>query len=100
MWTSGETNTPVLVRIACRPEPWFEEVGDAMAKARGVGVPTREVLGVEQVDHNGEQLLFPIQPLRPGRSPTATMRKVELASHPERAAIRRQRSCRMPVTSG
>ena len=39
-----------------------------MAQARGVGVPTPEVLGVEQVDHDGELLSFSIQRLVPGRS--------------------------------
>ena len=31
-----------------------------MAQARGVGVPTPDVLGVEQVDHDGELLSFSI----------------------------------------
>ena len=39
-----------------------------MAQARGVGVPTPEVLGVEQVDHDGDLLSFSIQRLMPGRS--------------------------------
>ena len=39
-----------------------------MAQARGVGVPTPNVLGVEQVDHDGELLSFSILRLVPGRS--------------------------------
>ncbi len=39
-----------------------------MAQARGVGVPTPDVLGVEQVDHDGELLSFSILRLVPGRS--------------------------------
>src|SRR3954451_12934731 len=39
-----------------------------MAQARGVGVPTPEVLGVEQVNHDGKLLSFSIQRLVPGRS--------------------------------
>ena len=39
-----------------------------MAHARGVGVPTPEMLGVEQVDHDRELLSFSIQRLVPGRS--------------------------------
>src|SRR5918911_5469977 len=58
----------VVVRIARQPEPWFTDEGHIMAQARGVGVPTPEVLGLEQVDHDGELLSFSIQRLVPGRS--------------------------------
>ncbi len=58
----------VVVRIARRPVPWFTDEEHAMAQARGVGVPTPEVLGVEQVDHDGELLSFSILRLVPGRS--------------------------------
>jgi aminoglycoside phosphotransferase (APT) family kinase protein len=44
----------VVVRIARQPVPWFTDEEHVMAQARGVGVPTAEVLGVEQVDHDGE----------------------------------------------
>src|SRR5919202_813394 len=58
----------VVVRIARQPVPWFTDEEHVMAQARGVGVPTPEVLGVEQVDHDGELLSFAIQRLVPGRS--------------------------------
>src|SRR5437879_1760610 len=58
----------VVVRIARQPVPWFTDEEHVMAQARGVGVLTPEVLGVEQVAHNGELLSFSIQPLVPGRS--------------------------------
>jgi aminoglycoside phosphotransferase (APT) family kinase protein len=58
----------VVVRIARQPVPWFTDEEHVMAQARGVGVPTPEVLGVEQVDHDGELLSFSIQRLVPGRS--------------------------------
>jgi aminoglycoside phosphotransferase (APT) family kinase protein len=58
----------VVVRIARQPVPWFTDEEHVMAQARGVGVPTAEVLGVEQVDHDGELLSFSIQRLVPGRS--------------------------------
>jgi len=61
-------DVPVLVRIARQPVPWFTDEEHVMAQARGVGVPTPEVLGVEQVDHDGELLSFSIQRLVPGRS--------------------------------
>jgi aminoglycoside phosphotransferase (APT) family kinase protein len=48
--------------------PWFTDEEHAMAQARGVGVPTPDVLGVEQVDHDGELLSFSILRLVPGRS--------------------------------
>ena len=46
----------VVVRIARQPVPWFTDEAHVMAQARGVGVPTPEMLGVEQVDHDGELL--------------------------------------------
>lgn len=58
----------VVVRIARQPVPWFTDEGHTMAQARGVGVPTPEVLGIAHVDHNGELLSFSIQRLVPGRS--------------------------------
>jgi aminoglycoside phosphotransferase (APT) family kinase protein len=58
----------VVVRIARQPVPWFTDEEHVMAQARGVGVPTAEVLGVEQVDHDGELLSFSILRLVPGRS--------------------------------
>ncbi len=57
----------VVVRIARQPVPWFTDEEHVMAQARGVGVPTPEVLGVEQVDHDGELLSFSIQRFVPGR---------------------------------
>ena len=61
-------HVPVVVRIARRPVPWFTDEEHAMTQARGVGVPTPDVLGVEQVDHDGELLSFSILRLVPGRS--------------------------------
>jgi len=61
-------HVPAIVRIARRPVPWFTDEEHAMAQARGVGVPTPDVLGVEQVDHDGELLSFSILRLVPGRS--------------------------------
>lgn len=61
-------DAPVVVRIARRPEAWFTDEEHVMAQARGVGVPTPDVLGVEQVDHDGELLSFSILRLVPGRS--------------------------------
>jgi aminoglycoside phosphotransferase (APT) family kinase protein len=58
----------VVVRIARQPVPWFTDEEHVMAQARGVGVPTPEVLGVEQVDHDGGLLSFSIQRLMPGRA--------------------------------
>lgn len=43
----------VVARIARQPVPWFADEEHVMAQARRVGVPTPEVLGVEQVDHDG-----------------------------------------------
>src|SRR5262249_289119 len=53
-------DVPVVVRIARQPVPWFTDEEHVMAQARGVGVPTPDVLGVEQVDHDGELLSFSI----------------------------------------
>ena len=61
-------HVPAVVRIARRPVPWFTDEEHAMAQARGVGVPTPDVLGVEQVDHDGELLSFSILQLVTGRS--------------------------------
>src|SRR3954453_9586689 len=58
----------VVVRIARQPVPWFTDEEHVMAQARGVGVPTAEVLGVEQGDSDGGLLSFSIQRLVPGRS--------------------------------
>ncbi len=58
----------VVVRIARQPVPWFTDEEHVMAQARGAGVPTPEVLGVEQVDYDGALLSFSIQRLVPGRS--------------------------------
>lgn len=59
---------PVVLRIARRPGAWFTDEAHFMAQARAVGVPTPEVLGVEQVNHNGERLSFSIARLIPGRA--------------------------------
>lgn len=59
---------PMVVRIARRPVPWFTHEEHAMALARAAGVPTPDVLGVEQVEHDGELLSFSILRLVPGRS--------------------------------
>src|SRR5712691_9653809 len=61
-------DVPVIVRIARQPVPWFTDEEHVMAQARGVGVPTPNVVGVEQVDHDGELLSFSILRLVPGRS--------------------------------
>jgi aminoglycoside phosphotransferase (APT) family kinase protein len=61
-------DVPVVVRIARQPVPWFTDEEHVMAQARGVGVPTPNVLGVEQVDHDGELLSVSILRLVPGRS--------------------------------
>jgi aminoglycoside phosphotransferase (APT) family kinase protein len=57
----------VVVRISRQPVPWFTDEEHLMAQARGTGVPTPEVLGVETVDHGGEPLSFSLQRLVPGR---------------------------------
>lgn len=59
---------PVVVRIARRPVPWFTDEEHLMARARAAGVPTPEVLGTEQVEHEGELLSFSVLRLLPGRS--------------------------------
>src|SRR5689334_16269141 len=61
-------DVPLVVRIARQSGPWFTDEEHVMAQARAVGVPTPDVLGVEQVDHGGELLSFSIQRLSPGRS--------------------------------
>ena len=61
-------DVPVLVRIARQPVPWFTDEEHVMAQARGVGVPTPNVLGLEQVNHDGELLSFSILRFVPGRS--------------------------------
>jgi fructosamine-3-kinase len=43
----------VVARIARQSVPWFT-TRSVMARARAVGVPTPEVLGVEHVEHDGE----------------------------------------------
>ena len=58
----------VVVRIARRPVPWFTDEERVMAQAREVGVPTPDVVGVEQLDHDGELLSFSILQIVPGRS--------------------------------
>src|SRR3954469_13239218 len=58
----------VVVRIARQPVPWFTDEAHIMARARAVGVPTAEVLGVEHVEQDGELLSFSIQRMLPGRS--------------------------------
>lgn len=62
------SDVPVVIRIARQPVPWFTDEEHVMAQAREVGVPTPDVLGIEQVDHDGELLSFSILRLLPGRS--------------------------------
>ncbi len=57
----------LVVRIARRPEPWFTAEAHLMAQARRAGVPTPEVLGIEQVEHDGALLSFSILRFVPGR---------------------------------
>jgi aminoglycoside phosphotransferase (APT) family kinase protein len=79
---------PVVVRIARRPVPWFTDEEHVMAQARKVGVPTPHVVGIEQVDHDGELLSFSILELMPGRSldelagelPTADLERLVIDS--------------------
>lgn len=59
---------PIVVRIARRPVAWFTDEPHLMTLAREVGVPTPEVLGVAQVELDGELLSFSIQRLVRGRS--------------------------------
>ena len=58
----------VIARIARQSVPWFADEAHLMAQARGVGVPTPEVLGVEHLVNDGELLSLSIQRLLPGRS--------------------------------
>jgi aminoglycoside phosphotransferase (APT) family kinase protein len=60
-------DVPAVIRIARQPVPWFTDEENVMAQAREVGVPTPEVLGIEQVNHDGELLSFSILRLLPGR---------------------------------
>ena len=57
----------VVARVAHQPEPWFVDEARLMARARDLGVPTPDVLGVEHLEHNGELLSFSIQQYLPGR---------------------------------
>jgi len=61
-------DAPVIIRIARQSVPWFTEEEHLMAQAREVGVPTPDVLGVEQVEQDGELLSFSILRVLPGRS--------------------------------
>src|SRR4051812_24700460 len=61
-------DVPVVIRIARQPVPWFTDEERLMAQARAVGVPTPDVVGMEQVEHGGELLSFSILQLLPGRS--------------------------------
>lgn len=61
-------DVPVIVRIARQSVPRFTDEEHVMAQARGVGVPTPNVLGVQQVDHDGELFSFSVLQLAPGRS--------------------------------
>ncbi|MFC7622117.1 phosphotransferase enzyme family protein [Microlunatus sp. GCM10028923] len=58
----------VVVRIARQPTPWFVDEAQLMTRAREVGVPTAEVLGLVHRDHEGELLSFSVQQFLPGRS--------------------------------
>lgn len=61
-------DVPVVARIARQAVPWFTDESQIMARARAVGVPTPQVLGVEQLHHDGEVLSLSIQRFVPGRS--------------------------------
>ena len=61
-------NIAVVVRIARRPTPWFNDEAHLMAQARAVGVPAAEVLGVEHREHDHDLLSFSIQQFLPGAS--------------------------------
>lgn len=58
---------PVVVRISRQAEGWFRDEAHLMKLASAVGVPTAEVLGLEQVHHDGQLLSFSVQQLLPGR---------------------------------
>src|SRR4051812_27543181 len=57
----------VVVRIARQSEPWFADEAYLMAQAREAGVPTPQVLGLEQLHDDGALLTFSIQEFLPGR---------------------------------
>ncbi|GAB3758234.1 phosphotransferase family protein [Microlunatus parietis] len=63
----GDAGT-VVVRIARQPTPWFIDEAHLMTRARTIGVPTAEVLGLVHHDHEGELLSFSVQQFLPGRS--------------------------------
>ena len=58
----------VVVRIARHPTPWFIDEAHMMERAREVGVPTPEVLGLEHLEDDSEVLSFSVQRHLPGRS--------------------------------
>lgn len=58
----------VVVRIARQPTPWFIDEAHLMTRARAIGVPTAEVLGVVHRDHEDGLLSFSLQEFLPGRS--------------------------------
>lgn len=58
----------VVVRISRQGAGWFIDEAHLMGRAREVGVPTSEVFGLEQVQHDGEVLSFSVQQFLPGRS--------------------------------
>ena len=62
------SDVAVLVRISRQAEGWFIDEAHLMGLAREVGVPTSEVLGLEQVHHDGDLLSFSVQQFLPGRS--------------------------------
>ncbi len=59
--------SPVVVRIARRPEPWFTNEAPAINRARLAGIPAPEVLDVEHVEHDDELLSFSILEMLPGQ---------------------------------
>ena len=62
------TDMAVIVRIARQPMPWFVDEEHVMSQAREVGIPAPDVLGIEQVNHDGELLSFSVLRPVPGRS--------------------------------
>ena len=58
---------PVVVRVARRSEPWFTNEAAAINRARLVGIPAPEVLGVEHFEHDDELLSFSILEMLPGQ---------------------------------